>query len=123
MERILAAARDAGATSAGHVLLRLPLEIKDLFIEWLEAHAPGKAKHVLDIVRDTRNGTLNDATFGRRMTGQGNYAALIHQRFALAARKLGLDERDWRYDLSLFKPPAKAAPAPRSDNRQLSLLL
>jgi len=122
IERILAAAAEAGATSAGHVMLRLPLEIKDLFVEWLEAHAPGKAKHVLDLVRDTRAGKLNDATFGRRMVGQGRYAELIHKRFELASRKLGLGLRDWHYDLSLFKPP-KRKPAPaRPDDRQLSLL-
>jgi DNA repair photolyase len=122
MEKILAAAVEAGATSAGHVLLRLPLEIKDLFVEWLEAHAPAKAKHVLDLVRDTRAGKLNDATFGRRMVGQGNYAALIHKRFELASRKLGLGARDWHYDLSLFKPPRRPAAPARSDDRQLSLL-
>jgi DNA repair photolyase len=121
MERILAAAKEAGASSAGYVLLRLPLEIKDLFTEWLEAHAPAKAKHVLDLVRDTRAGRLNDASFGRRMTGQGTYAQLIHQRFELATKKLGLHERDWRYDLSLFKPPARPAPPSRTDTRQLAL--
>jgi len=78
---------------------------------------------VLDLVRDTREGKLNDATFGRRMTGQGSYAQLIAQRFELATKKLGLDERDWRYDLSLFKPPAKPAPPAQGDDRQLSLLL
>jgi DNA repair photolyase len=121
MERILAAAKEAGATSAGYVLLRLPLEIKDLFTEWLEAHAPAKARHVLDLVRDTRAGRLNDASFGRRMTGQGTYAQLIHQRFELATKKLGLHERDWRYDLTLFKPPARPAPPSKADTRQLAL--
>jgi DNA repair photolyase len=121
MERILAAAKEAGATSAGYVLLRLPLEIKDLFTEWLEAHAPAKAKHVLDLVRDTRAGRLNDASFGRRMTGQGTYAQLIHQRFELATKRLDLNERDWRYDLSVFKPPARPAPPSKTDARQLAL--
>ncbi len=123
IEAILEAAKDAGASSAGYVLLRLPLEIKDLFAEWLEAHVPNKAKRVLELVRQTRDGRLNDASFGRRMTGQGNYAALIGQRFELATRKLGLVERDWRYDLTLFKRPAKPAALPRPDDRQLSLLL
>ena len=121
MERILAAAKEAGASSAGYVLLRLPLEIKDLFTEWLEAHAPAKAKHVLDLVRDTRAGRLNDASFGRRMTGQGTYAQLIHQRFELATKRLDLHERDWRYDLSLFKPPARPAAPSKTDARQLAL--
>ena len=123
IEAILEAAKDAGASSAGYVLLRLPLEIKDLFAEWLEAHVPNKAKRVLELVRQTRDGRLNDASFGRRMTGQGNYAALIGQRFELATRKLGLVERAWRYDLTLFKRPAKPAALPRPDDRQLSLLL
>jgi DNA repair photolyase len=122
MESILEAAKAAGADGAGYVLLRLPLEIKDLFTEWLDAHAPGKAKRVLDLVRSVRNGRLNDPNFGSRQRGQGPYAELINQRFHLASKRLGYRERDWRFDLSLFKRPAKPVALPRADDRQMTLL-
>lgn len=88
METILRKARQAGALSAGYVLLRLPLEIKDLFQEWLFEHFPDRAEHVLQRIRDIRGGKLNDSNFGSRMRGQGEYASLINQRFYLAYRKL-----------------------------------
>jgi DNA repair photolyase len=122
MESILEAALAAGATGAGYGLLRLPLEIKDLFTEWLDAHAPDKAKRVLDLVRSVRDGRLNDPSFGRRMRGQGPYAELINQRFHLATKRLGLGQRDRRFDLSLFKRPAKPIVMPRADDRQMTLL-
>jgi DNA repair photolyase len=105
IERILAAASAAGARSAGYVLLRLPLEIKDLFEEWLGAHAPMKAKRVLDLVRETRGGQLYDSTFGKRMTGTGPFAQLVRQRFRLASRKLGLDRRTFNLDVTKFRAP------------------
>jgi DNA repair photolyase len=117
MERILEEAAGAGATFAGYVLLRLPLEIKDLFSEWLQAHAPAKAKHVLSLVRQTHGGALYDSAFGRRMTGAGPYAQLIAQRFKLAAERLGYNRQRWQGDVSKFRPPAQE-PAER---RQLSL--
>ena len=115
MEAILAAAADAGATEAGYILLRLPLEVKDLFTEWLHAHYPDRARKVLSLVRDTRGGQLNDAAFGRRMRGNGPYAALIAARFEVAVRRLGLAHEKARegmtgLDTSRFAPPA---PAPR----------
>ena len=122
MESILEAAKAAGADGAGYVLLRLPLEIKDLFTEWLDAHAPGKAKRVLDLVRSVRDGRLNDPNFGSRQRGQGPYAELINQRFHLATRRLGFKERDWRFDTSLFKRPAKPVVMPKADDRQMTLL-
>jgi DNA repair photolyase len=88
METILEQARVAGACSAGYVLLRLPLEIKDLFQEWLHEHLPDRAEHVLQRIRDIRGGKLNDPNFGSRMRGNGEYAKLIKQRFDLAYRKL-----------------------------------
>ncbi|MCC7046267.1 MAG: PA0069 family radical SAM protein [Alphaproteobacteria bacterium] len=105
IERILAAAAAAGARSADYVLLRLPLEIKGLFEEWLEAHAPMKARRVLDLVRETRGGQLYEATFGKRMTGTGPYAQLVRNRFKLAGRKLGLDRRKLNLDVTRFRPP------------------
>jgi DNA repair photolyase len=105
LEAILEAARDSGATSAGYTLLRLPLELKEIFDEWLDAHAPLKKKHVLSLVRDTRAGALNSAEFGTRFVGAGPYAALLNQRFKKARDRLGLGRNDWSTDLAQFKPP------------------
>ena len=111
MERILAAAAEAGAKNAGYVLLRLPLELKDLFTEWLEAHAPGKAKHVLNQLRESRNGQLYVSDFKTRMRGTGIHADLLADRFKLACKKHGLNEgRTLRQGLTcdLFAPPPRA---------------
>lgn len=110
MESIMEAARAAGAGRAGHVLLKLPLEVKDLFQEWLAAHAPNKAGRVLNLLRGMRGGKLYDARFGTRMTGEGPYAALLARRFAIAARRLGLEGRESRLDTSLFRA-RRARPA------------
>lgn len=115
IERILAATREAGAATAGYTLMRLPFEIKDLFAQWLDEHAPGKARHVLSMVRQVRDGKLNDAEFGSRMRGTGQYAELIGKRFQMACSRLGFNKRDWSMDLTRFRPP----PAPGD---QLSLL-
>jgi DNA repair photolyase len=115
IERLLEAGRAAGAQSAGYTVMRLPFEIKDLFAQWLEAHAPGKAKHVLSLVRQVRDGKLNDPNFGTRMRGTGTYAELIAKRHRLACERLGFNRNDWSLDLTRFKPP----PAPGD---QLTLL-
>ena len=81
IEPILAAAAEAGAVSAGYVLVRLPHEVKDLMAAWLEAHFPGRAAHVLSLIRQCRDGRLNDPEFGSRMRGAGPFAELIRQRF------------------------------------------
>lgn len=107
LEAILEAAHAAGAGTAGYTLLRLPHEIKDLFAQWLETHAPLKAKHVLSLVRDTRGGQLNDPQFGSRMRGTGTYADLLGKRFRLACKRLGLNKNDWSLDLTVFKPPPR----------------
>lgn len=107
LESILEAARGAGATSAGYVLLRLPYEVKDLFKQWLTVHAPLAAEHVMARVRDIRAGKENDAHFGTRMRGRGIYADLIRNRFQLACRRLGLVHRDrLQLDTSRFRPPS-----------------
>jgi len=105
VEGLLAAAAEAGAVAAGYVLLRLPLEVADLFEDWLRTHVPLKAKHVLSRIRDTRGGQLYDARFGRRMVGEGAYAELLRQRFRLARRRAGLAGRMPELDLSQFVPP------------------
>jgi DNA repair photolyase len=109
IERILEAAVAAGASSAGYVLLRLPHEVKELFEGWLEAHAPDRAAHVLSLVRQCRGGRLYDATFGRRMRGEGPYAELIARRFASAKRRLGLTVETRSLRTDLFEPPAQAS--------------
>ena len=108
MESLLEAARDAGAQTANIILLRLPLEIAGLFHEWLRSHAPDRADRVLSLLRQSRDGALNHAAFGRRMTGSGPYAALIADRFRLACKRLGLAERGWHLDTGRFRPPPRA---------------
>jgi DNA repair photolyase len=109
IEAILSAAARAGAREAGYILLRLPLEVKDLFAEWLEAHEPGRAAHVFGLVRNMRKGTLNSAVFGTRMRGEGAYARLIERRFDIAARREGLGGEDLGgLDSSRFCPPVGA---------------
>jgi DNA repair photolyase len=107
IERILDAAANAGVSEAGYVMLRLPLEIKDLFREWLKEHFPDKAKHVISLVRDLHGGKDYDATFGKRQTGSGPYAWSIGRRFELATRRLGLNRRRSRLTTALFKPPSR----------------
>jgi DNA repair photolyase len=89
LEAVLEACRDAGATSAGYVLLRLPHELKDLFRDWLLAHYPDRAEHILSLMRQLHGGREYDAQFGRRQTGAGPYAQLLARRFRLAHRRLG----------------------------------
>ncbi len=107
IENVLAKAADAGAIGAGYVLLRMPLEIKDLFAEWLEAHYPDRAGRVLSLMRQMRGGKLYDAQWGKRMSGAGPYAKVISRRFRLAAERLGLNKISRPLDTSQFKrPPA-----------------
>src|SRR5258706_175901 len=108
MESILAAAAEAGAVQAGYTLLRLPLEIKDLFREWLEAQVPDRAKHVMSLVRSMRGGKDYDSNWNTRMTGTGPYASLIAQRFAIATRRLGLNARRAPLDASKFHRPPQS---------------
>ncbi|HLZ67092.1 MAG TPA: hypothetical protein VKQ29_12740 [Aliidongia sp.] len=107
MEAILEASKAAGADTAGYVALRLPLEIKDLFAEWLEAQAPLRAKHVLTLIRDIREGKLYQSEFGERMRGNGAYADLLAQRFRLAQKRIGLNQtRELQtLDCSQFRRP------------------
>ncbi len=118
MERILEVAHEAGAREASYILLRLPLEIKDLWRDWLEEHYPDRAARVMRHIREARGGKDYDSAWGRRMRGSGPFADLLARRFALACTRLGLngtreDRMPNRTDL--FAPP----PAPGD---QLSLL-
>lgn len=108
LEAVLAAAKAAGASTAGMVLLRLPHELKDLFADWLKRHAPDRAGHVVSLLAQMRGGRLNDPRFGSRMRGEGVLAELHAQRLERARRRLGLAARlpDLRCDL--FAPPRRA---------------
>jgi len=105
MEDILSAAADHGASTAGYVLLRLPLEVRPLFTDWLAHHAPDRAAHVMSLLRQMRGGRENDPRFGHRMKGVGPVAELYRQRFALACRTLGLAPRHTALETALFRPP------------------
>src|SRR5690606_38974350 len=108
LERLLEAAREAGARSAGYVLLRLPLEIAELFEEWLQAHFPERAEHVMSLIRQSRGGKNYDSRFGSRMRGEGAFADLLAQRFQLARKRLGLTQRDgFNLDCGQFAPPGR----------------
>jgi DNA repair photolyase len=108
LERIVAAAAEAGAFRAGYVLLRLPHELKQLFRQWLDEHMPDRAEHVMSLVRGARDGKENDPRFGSRMRGSGAWAQLLHDRFALACKRHGLSVGRMR-ELSCahFKPPSR----------------
>jgi DNA repair photolyase len=110
LERILEAVAEAGAQTAGYVLLRLPHEVAPIFRDWLAAHLPERAEHVMSLVQQMRGGRDYDSAFGQRMRGQGPFAELIAQRFAKAARRLGLDRRLPALDGSQFRPPRADSP-------------
>jgi DNA repair photolyase len=109
IERVLQAASEAGACTAGYTMLRLPLEVRDLFVEWLRTHYPQRADRVMSLVRQMRDGRDNDPAFGSRMRGSGPYAELISQRFKLARRRFGLDQPRPALDSSRFQPPQTAS--------------
>src|SRR3989454_7840177 len=111
MEHVLEAAAAAGAEEAAYVVMRLPNELKDLFKEWLAAHYPERAEHVISIIHQMRGGRDNDPRFGTRMSGTGNFAELIAKRFEIACRKYHLNEhgagrRRSELDCGGFRPPA-----------------
>lgn len=108
IERILEAARDAGAVSAHYTVLRLPFEVNPLFQEWLETHFPERAQRVMNRVRDMRGGKDYDSDWGKRMSGEGVWADLIRQRFTKTVERLGLGKlgsRFGRLDTSQFRRP------------------
>ena len=105
LEKILEASAKAGARHAGYVLLRLPLELRQMFEDWLQTHFPDRARHVLSLVRQTRAGELNDSRFHHRFSGQGVYADLLGRRFARAVRQFGFDEARTQLDCDRFMVP------------------
>jgi DNA repair photolyase len=105
MEKILEASARAGARHAGYVLLRLPLELRQMFEEWLQTHFPDRARHVLSLIRQTRAGQLNDPRFHHRFSGQGVYADLLMRRFERATRQFGFGEVRTQLDCDRFTVP------------------
>jgi len=109
LERVLEAARDAGARSAFSIVLRLPWEVNPLFQQWLQQHFPDRAARVMARVREMRGGKDYDSQFGTRMTGQGVWAELIRQRLRKACDRLGLNRERVELDLTQFRPPRRNA--------------
>lgn len=107
MEHLLETARDAGATSAGYVALRLPREISGLFREWLDEHYPDRAGRILGHIRTMHGGKDYDAQWGKRMTGTGPYAQLLAARFATAVKRLGLARGRMGQRVDLFRRPPR----------------
>jgi DNA repair photolyase len=124
MEAVLEAAAARGATGAGWTMLRLPREVAPLFRDWLRAHYPLRAEHVMSLVQQIRGGRDYDSAFGQRMRGSGAFAELIARRFAIASQRLKLNTNRAPLDCSRFRAPA-AAPRPRpariASDRQLDL--
>jgi DNA repair photolyase len=109
LEAMLEAAAANGAGSAGYVLLRLPHEVEPLFVEWLRAHYPDRAEHVLSLLRQLRGGVLSDGQFHSRQRGVGPFAALLKARFEKARRRYGLD-RETELRVDRFVPPRSTTP-------------
>ncbi len=105
IERVLEAARTAGATEASYVLLRLPLEVSPLFRDWLLRNYPDRYRHVMSLIRSMRGGKDYDAEFGKRMKGAGPYAWQIGRRFDLAVKRLGFNPTRRQLRDDLFAPP------------------
>ena len=115
IERILDAAAVAGAGGAGYVLLRLPLELRDLFREWLIANFPDRYRRVFTLIRDMRGGKDYDSTWGQRMKGSGPYAWMIGRRFEIACERLGLNVEKVKLTTEHFQRPRPGS------HQQLSL--
>ncbi|WP_206362889.1 PA0069 family radical SAM protein [Stenotrophobium rhamnosiphilum] len=109
LEEVIKQAAEAGAQGANYVFLRLPHELKEIFREWLQAHVPQKAEHVMSLVQQSRGGKDYDSEWGQRMRGQGVFADLIKQRFLLTCRRHQLQNRAvWRLDTTQFKVPPRS---------------
>ncbi len=114
LERILDAAKAQGAEAASMILLRLPGEVRDIFREWMLRHYPDKLRHVMSLIRESRDGRDNDPRFGSRHTGEGPYAVMLRQRFDKGLERYGLAKRSPSLRTDLFEPP-------REPDRQMSL--
>lgn len=103
---ILKAAREAGATHASYTIVRLPYGVKELFQDWLEHHFPDRKQKVLNKIRDMRDGKLNEAEFGKRFSGEGNYARQIRDLFAVHSKRLGFNQQRTSLSTDAFRPGA-----------------
>ncbi len=108
LERIIEAGHKAGARTANYILIRLPLELREMFAAWLQEHVPDRARRVLALIRETRAGALNDSRFHDRFRGSGPHADLLRQRFDRLRRRHGLEER-LPLDTSSFRRPSAVA--------------
>ncbi len=108
IERILDAAAHAGVREANYVLLRLPLEVRDLFREWLMASYPDRYRHVFAMIRDMRNGRDYDSQWGTRMKGAGPIAWMIGRRFEIACERLGLNRKRSKLTTDHFARPKRS---------------
>ena len=115
IETILTRAAAAGARDAGYVMLRLPLELRDIFESWLTVHFPDKLRHVMTLVSAMRKGKAYDAAWGERMTGTGPFAWMVGRRFEAAVARNGLATERLKLRTDLFRRPAR-------QGEQLSLL-
>jgi DNA repair photolyase len=121
LDAVLSAARAAGAETAGYVMLRLPLEVKDLFREWLDEAVPARAARVMSLVRNMRGGKDYDSAWQTRQRGTGPIAEAVRDRFRLAQKRLGYGAARFDLDCGQFRVPNAPRPE-RPDERQLSLL-
>lgn len=102
---ILEKARDAGATHAGFTIVRLPHGVKDLFQDWLEQHFPERKEKILNRIRDIRGGKLNEPRFGKRFSGEGEFAEQIRSMFKIQTKKLGYNKTSLSLSSEHFKRP------------------
>lgn len=107
IETILTRASARGAREAGYVMLRLPLEVREIFEQWLNVHFPDKAAHVMSLVRALRDGKAYDSTWGKRMSGTGPYAWITARRFETALAKNGFSPARAKLRTDLFIPPGR----------------
>ena len=103
---ILKAASELGAEYAGFILLRLPYSVKDLFVNWLSNEFPQKANKIINRIKDIRGGKLNNSEFGKRFSGEGEFAETIKKLFAISSKKYGLNKRDYRLSVENFRKRA-----------------
>jgi DNA repair photolyase len=106
---LLQAARDAGACSAGYILLRLPYAVKPIFLDWLARAQPTHADRIESLIRSTREGQLSNAEWGKRFRGAGPIADQIARTFEVFRRKCGLDQPQPPLEISQFRPPVAAS--------------
>ncbi|MCW8877248.1 MAG: PA0069 family radical SAM protein [Kangiellaceae bacterium] len=122
LEIILRRVSENGASTAAYIMLRLPFEVRTLFVEWLERNYPMRKQKVLNYLASLRNDKLNDPEFGSRMSGQGVFAELIRQRFELACKKYGLLKRtEVKLETQLFRPKRNVQKHKKLNEQQLTL--